>query len=47
MRDRRHDRIEDSVVGEIARMIKALAPDKSHLLQIQPAPEPEADSALP
>ena len=36
MRDRRHGRIEDSVVGEIARMIKALAPDKSRLLQIQP-----------
>ena len=27
---------KDSVVGEIARMIKALAPDKSRLLQIQP-----------
>jgi methyltransferase family protein len=36
MRDRRHERIEDSVVGEIARMIRVLAPDKSHLLQIQP-----------
>ena len=36
MRDRRHDRIKDSVVGEIARTIKALASDKSHLLQIQP-----------
>jgi hypothetical protein len=36
MRDLRHDRIEDRVVGEIARMIKTLAPDKSHLLQIQP-----------
>jgi hypothetical protein len=36
MRDSRHDRIEDRVVGEIARMIKALAPDKSRLLQIQP-----------
>ena len=35
-RERRHERIEDSVVGEIARMIKALAPDKSRLLQIQP-----------
>jgi hypothetical protein len=31
-----HERIEDSVVGEIASMIKTLAPDKSHLLQIQP-----------
>ena len=36
MRDLRHDRIEDRVVGEIARMIKTLAPDKSHLLHIQP-----------
>src|SRR5262249_44335498 len=33
-RERRHERIEDSVVGEIARMIKPL--DKRHLLQIQP-----------
>jgi len=38
LRDRRHDRIQDSVVGEIAHMIKALAPDKTHLLQIQPCP---------
>ena len=36
MRDRKHERIEDIVIGEIARMIKALAPDQSHLLQIQP-----------
>ena len=36
MRDRRHERIENSVVGEIACMIKALVPDKSRLLQIQP-----------
>jgi Methyltransferase domain len=36
MRERRHERIEDSVAGEIARMIRALAPDKGHLLQIQP-----------
>jgi SAM-dependent methyltransferase len=35
-RERRHERIEDSVVGEIARVIKALAPDKSRLLYIQP-----------
>ncbi|HEY7015608.1 MAG TPA: class I SAM-dependent methyltransferase [Streptosporangiaceae bacterium] len=38
VRDHRHDRIQDSVVGEIAHMIKALARDKSHLLQIQPCP---------
>jgi hypothetical protein len=38
LRRRGHERIEDSVVGEIARMIKTLAPDKSHLLQIQPCP---------
>jgi Methyltransferase domain len=36
VRERGHERIEDSVVGEIARMIKTLASDKSHLLQIQP-----------
>jgi hypothetical protein len=35
-RERRHQRIEDGVIGEIARMIKALAPDGSRLLQIQP-----------
>lgn len=35
-RERRHERIEDTVAGEIAGMIKALAPGKSHLLQIQP-----------
>lgn len=35
-RERRHQRIEDAVIGEIARMIKALAPDCSRLLQIQP-----------
>jgi predicted O-methyltransferase YrrM len=38
MRDRRHDQIADSIVGEIARMIKVVAPDKSQLLQIQPCP---------
>ena len=37
-RERRHQRIEDGVINEIARMIKALAPDSSRLLQIQPAP---------
>jgi len=36
VRERRHERIEGSVIGEIARVIKAVAPDKSHLLQIQP-----------
>jgi Methyltransferase domain len=35
-RERRHQRIEDGVASEIARMIKALAPDSSRLLQIQP-----------
>ncbi len=35
-RERRHQRIEDGVAGEIARMIKALAPGNSRLLQIQP-----------
>ena len=35
-RERRHERIEASVVGEIARMIRALAPDKRRPLQIQP-----------
>jgi Methyltransferase domain len=35
-RERRHERIEDRVVGEIARLIKTLAPDTSRLLQVQP-----------
>jgi hypothetical protein len=35
-RERRHQHIEDGVIGEIARMIKTLAPDASRLLQIQP-----------
>lgn len=35
-RELRHERIEDGVVGEIARMIKALAPGGGRLLQIQP-----------
>jgi hypothetical protein len=35
-RERRHQQIEDGVIDEIARMIKALAPDASRLLQIQP-----------
>jgi SAM-dependent methyltransferase len=35
-RERRHQRIEDGVIGEIARMIHALAPDNGRLLQIQP-----------
>jgi hypothetical protein len=35
-RERRHQRIEDAVSSEIARMVKALAPDSSRLLQIQP-----------
>ena len=38
VRERRHERIEGSVVSEIARMITALAADKSRLLQIQPGP---------
>jgi SAM-dependent methyltransferase len=46
MRDRRHERIEDSVVGEIARMIKALAPDKSRLLQIQPCQSRQTQTLL-
>lgn len=36
MRTSGHERIEDSVLDEIARMIKALASNESHLLQIQP-----------
>jgi SAM-dependent methyltransferase len=36
-RERRHERIEHSVVDEIARMIRDLASVKSRLLQIQPA----------
>jgi hypothetical protein len=36
VRERRHQRIEDAVVNEIARVIKAVAPDKSRLLQVQP-----------
>jgi len=35
-RERRHDRIEDSVIDEIARVLQARAPGKSRLLQIQP-----------
>jgi SAM-dependent methyltransferase len=35
-RERRHQRIEDGVISEIARMIKALVPDNGRLLQIQP-----------
>ena len=35
-RERRHQRIEDGVISEIARMIKALAPDSSRVLQLQP-----------
>lgn len=35
-RERRHQRIEDGVVNEIARTIKALAPTGRRLLQIQP-----------
>jgi SAM-dependent methyltransferase/predicted O-methyltransferase YrrM len=35
-RERRHQRIEDGVISEIARTIKALAPGISRLLQIQP-----------
>lgn len=35
-RERRHQLIEEGVIGEIARMIKAVAPDNSRLLQIQP-----------
>jgi SAM-dependent methyltransferase len=38
VRERRHERIEDSVAREIAHVIKTRAPDKSKLLQIQPAP---------
>jgi SAM-dependent methyltransferase len=38
IRERRHRRIEDSVVIEIAHIIKTLAPDKVRLLQIQPGP---------
>jgi Methyltransferase domain len=38
LRDRRHDQIADSVVGEIARMIRNLTPGKGALLQIQPCP---------
>lgn len=38
MRERRHQRIEDGVVLEIARVIRTVAPDRSRLLQIQPGP---------
>jgi SAM-dependent methyltransferase/predicted O-methyltransferase YrrM len=38
LRERRHQRIEDRVISEIARVIKAVAPDQSRLLQIQPGP---------
>jgi SAM-dependent methyltransferase len=46
MRSCRHEQIEDSVVGEIARMVKVLAPDKSHLLQIQPCPSRQTQTLL-
>ena len=36
VRERRHRRIEDSVVSEIARVVKTVASDQHHLLQIQP-----------
>jgi len=36
VRVRRHQRIEDSVAGEIARLVTSLAPEKCRLLQIQP-----------
>lgn len=36
VRERRHQRIEDGVVNEIAHAIKTVAPDASSLLQIQP-----------
>jgi SAM-dependent methyltransferase len=36
MRERRHQRIEEGVVGEIARVIREVAPDRSRLLQVQP-----------
>ncbi len=36
VRQRRHQRIEDAVVGEIARVIRDMAPDRSSLLQVQP-----------
>jgi SAM-dependent methyltransferase len=35
-RERRHQRIEDGVIVEIARMIETLAPNNGRLLQIQP-----------
>jgi len=46
MRAGGHERIEDSVVDEIARMTKALASDKSHLLQIQPCPSRSRQTLL-
>jgi SAM-dependent methyltransferase len=38
LRERRHQRTEDAVVGEIARLIQTTAPDRSRLLQVQPGP---------
>jgi hypothetical protein len=38
VRVRRHQRIEDSVVSEIARVVKSVASDRTRLLQIQPGP---------
>jgi hypothetical protein len=35
-REHRHQRIEDGVIGEIARMINTLAPGSGRILQIQP-----------
>jgi methyltransferase family protein len=36
VRERRHQRIEDGVVNEIARVIRTMAADQTRLLQIQP-----------
>ena len=38
LRERGHQRIEDGVVTEIARVIQTRAPDRSRLLQVQPGP---------
>jgi len=38
LRERRHERIEDGVVTEIARLIRTVASDRSRLLQVQPGP---------
>jgi SAM-dependent methyltransferase len=46
MRGRGHERIEDSVVDEIARMTKALASEKNQLLQIQPCPSRSRQTLL-